>query len=235
MPEEKQGCEDLCHRQVLSELLGTFILVFCGTAAVAVNSLSSGALGHVGICLVFGLVVTAMIYAVGDVSGAHLNPAVTLAFYVSRRLRLRCVFPYIAAQIAGAVTASLLVKLLFSNAGTLGETLPAGWINIGGAFALELVMSFILMSVILNVSTGAMEKGIMAGVAVGGTVGLLALLGGPATGASMNPARSLGPALISGQIQYLWLYMAAPLAGTLLAVMVCGLLRKKDGFTSCET
>jgi aquaporin Z len=199
--------------------MGTFALVFAGCGAIIVNDTFGGLLGHVGVCLVFGLVVMAMIYAVGNISGAHINPAVTLGFMFAGRLERRLVLPYISSQLLGAVTAALLLRFLFPEHDTLGATLPG--VDLLRVFVMEMLLSFLLMFVILNVSTGHMEKGIMAGVAVGGTVALEALLGGPVTGASMNPARSLGPALVSFNLQSLWIYLLAPVAGMYLAHPTC--------------
>jgi aquaporin Z len=161
----------------------------------------------------------AMIYSVGNISGAHLNPAVTIGFFVTGRLSFRLVPPYILSQFTGALLAALALRILFAEHGNLGATLPAG--PLWQSFFLEVILSFFLMFVILNVSTGHMEKGIMAGVAVGGTVALAALMGGPVSGASMNPARSLGPALLSGQLQHLWIYLVAPVSGAVLAAPTC--------------
>lgn len=206
-------------KRLLGELLGTFFLVFVGTGAIVVNDVSGGAITHLGVSLVFGLVVMAMIYALGDVSGAHLNPAVSGAFCLAGRISARECAPYVVSQILGALLASVLLLALFPAHATLGATLPAGapW----QSFALEFVMSFLLMFVILGVSTGAKEKGTLAGVAVGGVVALEALFGGPISGASMNPARSLAPALVSGNLQHLWVYLAAPMGGCILAVFAC--------------
>jgi aquaporin NIP len=206
-------------KKLLAEVLGTFTLVFAGTGAIVINAASHGAIGHAGIALTFGLVVLAMIYTFGDVSGAHLNPAVTLVFAVARRLAWRDVPGYVAAQLTGALAASLLLRGLYPQDATLGATLPAG--TEMQSFALELVLSTILMLTILSVSTGAKEKGISAGIAIGGVVALEAMFAGPASGASMNPARSLAPALVSGHLEHLWLYLAAPVLGALIAVPLC--------------
>lgn len=203
-------------RKALAELLGTFFLVFAGTGAIVIDGLSGGAIGHAGIALTFGLVVLAMIHTFGDISGAHLNPAVTLGFAVAGRFPWRQVPPYLAAQLAGAFAASGLLKFLFPAPGTLGATLPAG--PVSQSFILEIVLTAALMMVILNVSTGAKEKGITAGIAIGATVALEAMFAGPVCGASMNPARSLAPAIVSGHLQHLWLYPAATILGALLAV-----------------
>lgn len=205
--------------RLLAEFLGTFALVFAGTGAIVVNADSGGAIGHAGIALTFGLVVLAMIYTFGDVSGAHFNPAVTIAFAAAGRFSWREVPFYLFAQIAGAVAASGLLRSLFPGDSTLGATLPAG--PVAQSFVFELVLTFLLMLVILNVSTGAKEKGITAGIAVGSVIALEAMFAGPISGASMNPARSLGPALVNGEFRHLWIYLAAPILGALLAIPPC--------------
>jgi aquaporin Z len=206
-------------RKLAAELLGTFALVFAGTGAIVINDVSGGTVTHVGIALTFGLIVLAMIYAVGDVSGAHLNPAVTLGFFAARRFEGRWVGPYITSQVAGALLASLSLRLMFPTSTTLGATLPAG--AAAQSFALEAVLTFMLMFVILSVSTGSKEKGILAGVAVGSVIALEALFAGPISGASMNPARSLAPALVSLRFDSLWVYLAAPALGAFAGVLAC--------------
>jgi aquaporin NIP len=210
-------------RRYLSEFIGTFVLVFAGTGAIVIDSASNGAVTHVGVALTFGLVVLAMIYALGDISGAHLNPAVTLAFSIARRFSWRDVPFYIVAQVIGAIAASGLLRILFPADAKLGGTWPAG----PGAqtFILEVVLTFILMLVVLSVSTGAKEKGITAGIAVGAVIALEALFAGPISGASMNPARSLAPAVATGHLQHLWIYLFATCLGAALAVPVCCALR----------
>lgn len=228
------ACPKVIHKS-FAEFIGTFILVFMGTGAVMVNSMSSGVITHVGIALVFGMVVTAIIYAAGDLSGAHINPAVTIAFCVARRECWCTALYYIPAQILGAVGASFLLRLMLPDVTTLGQTVPGLGLNWWATFAFEFIFSLILMVVILNVSTGAKEKGVMAGVAVGFTVCILAMVGGPLTGASMNPARSIGPQFASGQLEYFWLYLLAPLLGTISAVAVAAIMRKgyvADGLDS---
>jgi MIP family channel proteins len=212
-------------QRFLAEAIGTFALVFAGTGAIVVNDIAQGVISHVGIALTFGLVVMAMIYAVGDISGAHLNPAVTLGFWLARRLPGTDIIPYIASQLFGALAASVLVRVLLGPHSTLGATLPTG--SMGQSFFLEIVLTFLLMFTILNVATGAKEKGATAGLAIGAVVALAALFGGPISGASMNPARSLGPALVSGQLQFLWLYLLAPVLGSALAVIVCRYSRER--------
>lgn len=212
-------------RKLCAEVLGTFVLVFAGTGAIVINDLSGGTISHVGIALTFGLVVLAMIYALGDVSGAHLNPAVSLGFYFAHRFSGRLLGPYIASQCLGALLASLTLRFLFPDHGTLGMTVPAGAAL--QSFVLEAILTFILMFVILSVSTGAKEKGLMAGVAIGAVIGLEALFAGPISGASMNPARSLAPALMSGQVQELWIYLLAPTLGAIVAVGACRCVQEK--------
>ncbi len=164
--------------------------------------------------------VLALVYALGDVSGAHLNPAVTLGFFLARRFPGRQVLPYVLSQVAGALLASGLLRLLFLGDPTsLGTTLPAG--PAAQSFVLEVVLTLFLMFVILSVATGAKEKGVMAGVAVGAVIALEALFAGPVCGASLNPARSLAPALVSGRLEYLWVYLLAPPLGAALAVPTC--------------
>jgi aquaporin NIP len=206
------------EKKYFAEAVGTFCLVFAGTGAIVIDSLTHGAVTHVGVGLTFGFIVMAMIYAFGDVSGAHLNPAVTLGFFIAQRLSARCVLPYIFSQLAGALLGSLAILALFGNHVSLGATLPAG--PASQAFALEAILTAILMLVILNVSTGSKETGAMAGIAVGAVIALEALFAGPITGASMNPARSLAPALVSGNFRAVWVYIFAPLIGSALAVPI---------------
>lgn len=203
-------------RKLLAEAAGTFALVFAGTGAVVVNDATGGAVTHAGVSLAFGGIVAAMICFLGNVSGAHINPAVTLGFVASRRLPAREAGPYVAAQCAGAVAASFLLRLLAPAHPHLGATLPAG--SLAASFALEVGLTLGLMFVILGVSTGPLLR---TALAVGAVVGLASLLAGPISGASMNPARSLGPALASGRLEPLWIYLTAPFAGALLAVPLC--------------
>ena len=211
-------------KKSLAEFIGTFALVFAGTGAIVINETSGGAITHVGIALTFGLVVLAMIYSVGDISGAHLNPAVSIGFVVARRFPVRELVPYIVSQCAGAFAATGVLRLLFPRNATLGATLPAG--SEMQSFILELVLTAILMFVILGVSTGAAEKGITAGIVVGSVIGLEAMFAGPICGASMNPARSLAPALVSGHLEHLWLYIAAPILGVCIGVLGCRCVRE---------
>jgi aquaporin NIP len=211
-------------RKLAAEFVGTFALVFAGTGAIVINETTGGAITHVGVALTFGLIVLAMIYAVGDISGAHLNPAVSLGFFAARRFSLSEVVPYILSQCAGALVASVILRLLFPQNVMLGATLPAG--SAAQSFVLEAILTAILMFVILSVSTGAAEKGITAGIAVGAVIGLEAMFAGPICGASMNPARSLAPALISGHLQYVWIYLLAPLTGACVGVLACRCARE---------
>jgi aquaporin NIP len=206
-------------KKLVAEFIGTFALVFAGTGSIVINDVSGGGVTHVGIALTFGLVVLAMIYTVGDISGAHLNPAVTGAFWLSGRFSIQQVLPYILAQCIGAIAASGLLHFLFPTHANLGATLPAG--SDLQSFVLELILTLLLMFVILNVSAGAKEKGVTAGIAVGAIIGLEAMFAGPICGASMNPARSLAPALVSGHLEHLWIYLVAPFIGACLAVFAC--------------
>jgi aquaporin NIP len=210
----------------LSELLGTFALVFCGTGAIVINQQAGGVITHVGIAITFGFIVMAMIYALGDISGAHMNPAVTIAFTIAKRFQLEQVLPYIISQGIGAILASATLKYLFPTNQTLGATLPAG--SEMQSFILEFILSFFLMLVIINVATGSKEQGMFAGLAIGSTVLLEAMFAGPICGASMNPIRSISPALISGHTEHLWLYIIAPIAGAAFAIPIFHLLHNKN-------
>jgi aquaporin Z len=219
-------------KKYAAEFLGTFALVFAGTGAIVINSVTGGSVTHAGIAITFGLIVMAMIYSVGGVSGAHFNPAVTVGFLLAQRLKLACVFPYIASQLAGAFLASAIVRLLFGNVAQPGATIPAG--SATQSFGLEVILKAILMFVILNVATGSKEQGLMAGIAIGGTVGLEAMFAGPICGASMNPARSIAPALISGSVTSLWIYIIAPLVGVAIAVP-CWLATRSESAVEVHT
>jgi aquaporin Z len=204
---------------LVAEAIGTFILIFAGTGAIMVNQISQGAVTHLGISAVFGSVVAALIYALGHISGAHFNPAVTLAFWSSGFFQKRRVFPYIAAQLIGAIAASTLLRLSLGNVANLGATLPLNdnWLQ---SLILETVLTFILMFVILGSGLDRRAAIGFAGLAIGFTVGLEAACMGPITGASMNPARSLAPALVGGIWQHQWLYWVAPIVGAQFAVLV---------------
>jgi MIP family channel proteins len=211
-------------RKYAAEFIGTFALVFAGTGAIIINDVTGGAVTSVGVGLTFGMIVLTMIYAVGDVSGAHLNPAVTLGFFAARRLEGKMVLPYVVSQFSGALAASLFLRGLFPQHSTLGTTAPAG--PAFQSLVLEIILTALLMFVILNVSVGAKERGITAGIAVGAVIALEALFAGPISGASMNPARSFAPALVSQHLSFLWIYLLAPVAGALLAVAGCRCVRK---------
>ena len=192
---------------------------------MVIDDVTGGVVSHVGVSLTWGLIVLAMIYALGDISGAHFNPAVTIAFALARRFPRREVLPYVLCQCAGAICASALVYLLFPAHPTLGATLPRG--SHLQSFVLEFVLTYLLMFVILNVSSGSKEKGSMAGVAVGAVIGLEALFAGPICGASMNPARSLAPALMTLNFGALWIYLAGPILGAAAAVIGCRCVQEK--------
>jgi len=218
-------------KKLAAECFGTCALVFAGTGAIVINDVTSGAVSHVGVALTFGLVVLAMIYALGDVSGCHLNPAVTLGFFMARRLDRRWVGPFMLSQTIGALLASLVLRLMFPTHTTLGATFPAG--DSFQSFVLEFILTLILMFVILSVSSGSKEKGVLAGVAVGAVIALEALFAGPISGASMNPARSFAPALVSMRFDHLWVYLAASILGACLSVFVCRCVQQ-PGCCRCE-
>lgn len=212
----------------LAELCGTFILVFAGTGAIVINDVSSGVVTHPGIALTFGLVVLAMIHTFGPISGAHMNPAVTLGLFAAGRFPRRSLAAYLCSQLAGALLASLVLKLLFPDHTTLGATIPSG--SSLQSFVLELILTWILMLVVLRLSD-APSSNAQAGLVVGSVIALEAMFAGPVCGASMNPARSLGPALVSVNLQQLWIYLTAPVLGALLAVPLAGILRTPSAST----
>ncbi len=203
-------------RRYIAELIGTFALVFCGTGAIVIDQQSGGVITHAGVAITFGLIVMSMIYSLGNISGAHLNPAVSIAFTVAGRFPARQLPGYIISQATGALLASLTLKLLFPANQLLGATLPAG--SDMQSFVLELLLTFFLMLVIMNVATGSKEQGMFAGLAIGAVVALEAMFAGPICGASMNPVRSLAPAVVSGHLEHLWVYQAAPVIGAVLAI-----------------
>ncbi len=217
-------------RAWFAEALGTAILVFAGTGAIIINDVSNGAITHPGIALTFGLVVMALIYSLGHISGAHLNPAVTLGLWSAGRTPAREIPPYLLAQCLGAILASAALRLLFPEHPTLGATLPAG--SVLQSFLLEFLLTAFLMLVILSTTGGPVVQRPFAGLAIGAVIALEAMFAGPICGASMNPARSLGPALISGQRQHLWAYLVAPIAGALVGTLVAGLLRDPSSNSS---
>ena len=205
-------------KKYIAELIGTFALIFCGTGAVIIDEQTNGQIGHIGIAITFGLIVTAMIYTFGSKSGAHVNPAVTIAFSLANLFPRKEILPYIISQVIGAFMATTLLKLLFPANLNLGATIPTGS-NLQ-SFILEIVLTCILMLVILFTSQGSKETGTMAGLAIGGFVLLAAMFAGPVSGASMNPVRSLSPAVVSGNITALWIYLTAPIIGAALATFV---------------
>jgi aquaporin NIP len=212
--------EDL--RALLAEAVGTFALVFAGCGAVMVDA-KTHQLGHVGVAITFGLVIMFGIYAVGHISGAHFNPSVTLAFALSRHFPWSRAVGYWGAQLIGALAAAAILRGSLGNVADVGATLPSG--SQGQAFLWELILTFFLMFVIMAVATDTRAVGEAAAIAIGGTVGLDAMFGGPITGASMNPARSIGPALVSGNLHALWLYIVAPILGASLAALTYQFIR----------
>ncbi|AXT59968.1 MIP family channel protein [Aquimarina sp. AD10] len=218
-------------RKYISESIGTFSMIFCGTGAMTINEVTGGDVSHVGIAITWGLIVMAMIYAFGEISGAHFNPAVTIAFAYAKKFEWKEVPKYILAQCIGAVAASSILLFLFPDSEFLGGTIPS--IDSSKAFVLELILTYFLMVVIINVSTGSKETGTMAGIAIGGVVLLEAMFAGPVTNASMNPARSFAPALLSGNWQHQWLYFIAPVIGALLAVLTCKLVKPDNCCDDC--
>jgi MIP family channel proteins len=209
-------------RLLAAELVGTFTLVFAGCGAVMVDA-KTHALGHVGVALSFGLVIMVMIYAVGHISGAHFNAAVTFAFALGRHFPWSRAAGYWCAQLTGALAAAGLLRASLGDVAHVGATLPAG--SQGQSFLWELVLSFFLMFVIMAVATDTRAVGEAAAIAIGGTIGLDAMFGGPISGASMNPMRSLGPALVSGDLHALWLYILAPILGASIGALAYRFVR----------
>ena len=212
-------------KKYLSEIIGTFSMIFCGCGAMVINDFTGGIITHPGVAITWGLIVMTMIYAFGDISGAHFNPAVTVGFAVAKKFSWKEVPKYIVAQFTGAFAASLLLLYLFPDS-DLGATIPT--IEPIKVFIIELLLSFFLMVVIVNVSTGSKEIGPIAGIAVGGVILLEAMFAGPLTKASMNPIRSLAPALASRNFTDLWVYLTAPFLGMLLAVFSCKLVKEDN-------
>ena len=204
-------------KKYIAEVIGTFGLVFCGTGAIIIDEQTGGAISHIGVAITSGLIVLAMIYTFGEKSGAHFNPAVTLGFVVAKRFDWRQTLPYIISQIIGALFATGVLTFLFPDNLNLGATQPSG--SYMQSFVLEFILTYLLMLVILNVSQGSKEVGVLAGIAIGATVGLEAMFAGPICGASMNPARSLAPAIVSGNISGLSIYLVAPTLGTMASAL----------------
>jgi aquaporin NIP len=205
-------------RKYVGELIGTFILVFCGTGAMVIDQQTGGAVSHVGVAISWGLIVMSLIYSLGNVSGCHINPAVSIAFTIAGRFKARLLPGYIVSQLMGALLASVILKLLFPTSPLLGATMPVG--TEMQSFVLELLLTFFLMLVIMNVAHGSKEQGMFAGIAIGAVVGLEAMFAGPICGASMNPIRSLAPAIVSGHLEHIWIYLTAPVLGAALAIPV---------------
>lgn len=210
----------------VAEGIGTFGLVFAGCGAIVIDQLSGGQVTHVGVGLVFGLIITVMIYSLGHISGAHFNPAVTLGFVLARHFPLQRLAGYWLAQFLGAILASGCLRLLFGDVAHLGATLPTGSGGAWQSFGLEALLTFFLMFVIMAMATDTRAIGQAAALAIGATVGLEALFAGPISGASMNPARSLGPALLSWTWTDQWVYLIAPLVGALAGALVYRALRQ---------
>jgi MIP family channel proteins len=210
----------------VAEAIGTFGLVFAGCGAIMIDTLSGGQITHVGVGLVFGLIITVMIYAFGHLSGAHFNPAVTLAFVLARHFSIRRLMAYWLAQLLGAVLAASCLRLLFGNVAALGATVPMGSGGAWQSFGLEVVLTFLLMIVIMAMATDTRAVGQAAALAIGATVALEALFAGPISGASMNPARSLGPALLSWTWTAQWVYIVGPLLGAIAGAYLYRWLRE---------
>ena len=215
-------------KQYFSETLGTFAMVFCGCGAMTINEITGGSISHVGVAVTWGLIVMAMIYAFGEISGAHFNLAVTIGFAFAKKFSWKEVPKYILAQAIGAIFAAFLLWFLFPESQFLGETTLADGFSSYKAAILEFLLTFFLMVVIINVSTGSKEIGTMAGIAIGGVILLEAMFAGPMTKASMNPIRSIAPALFTGNYQYLWLYISAPILGAIAAVSSCKLVKDEQ-------
>ncbi|UOY08038.1 aquaporin [Muricauda sp. SCSIO 64092] len=211
---------------LVAEFIGTFLLVFFGTGAIIVDGLYDGMVTHLGVAIVFGLVVLVVIYAIGEISGAHLNPAVTWAFFVAKRIEAPKAVWYTLTQIIAAIAASAILRAMFPETITMGETLPSN--GLLPATIMEFILTFTLMFVIINVATGSKEQGLMAGLSIGFTVLICALMGGPVSGASMNPARSIGPALIGGNPTHLWMYVIVPLLGAISSIYVWKIITIKN-------
>ncbi len=231
MKSSSKYLSDSDWRELLAEAIGTFILVFAGTGAIMVNQISNGAITHLGVSFVFGAVVTALIYTFGHISGAHFNPAVTLAFWRSGFLPTFKVLPYIIAQILGGVLASLMLLLSLGSVANLGATIPLhdNWLQ---SLILEIILTFILMLVIFGSGLDRRSHSGFAGIAIGLTVGLEAACMGSITGASMNPVRSFAPTLVGGVWQHHWIYWVAPILGAQLAVFVYAQL--SNGFRDLQ-
>jgi aquaporin Z len=213
-------------KKYLAEFIGTFTLIFCGTGAIVIDQQFGGAISHVGVCLVWGAIVSCVIFALGDVSGAHINPAVTFGFWLARRFEAKEIPPYILSQAAGAITASATLHFLFPDNKLLGGTYPAG--SDMQSFIIEFLVTFFLMFLIMQVATGSKEKGMFAAIAIGSMVMLEAMFVGPVSGDSTNPIRSLAPAIVSGHFEHQWIYLTAPFLGAAFAVLIWHVLKEKE-------
>ncbi len=212
-------------KKYIAEILGTFILIFCATGAIIINQESRGVIGHAGIAISVGLLVMVLIYSFGNISGAHFNPAVSIAFVCAKKFSVKELVPYIISQTIGAVSASLLLKFLFPNNQLLGATIPVG--SELQSFILEYILTFILMLVIMNVAHGSKEQGMFAGLAIGATILMEAMFAGPISGASMNPVRSFAPAIVSGHLEHLWIYLTATTLGAVSSIPIWIFLTEK--------
>jgi len=210
-------------KKYIAEFIGTFALVFFGTGSIIVDQVTNGGVSHVGIAITFGLIVMTMIYGLGEISGAHINPAVSISFAIAGRLPVKLLAPYVTSQVAGAFLASIVLRLLFPTNQFLGSTIPTGPPE--QSFMLEFILTLFLMLVIISVASGSKEQGMFAGIAIGSVVLLEAMFAGPISGASMNPARSLAPAVISGHTEFLWVYLLAPVLGAAFAIAIWKFLR----------
>jgi len=206
-------------KKYIAELIGTFGLVFIGTGSIVVNESSNGAVGLVGIALAFGLIVATMIYVFGNISGAHINPAVTISFAIDKGISKKDALFYIIFQVIGAILASVILKILFPENQNLGLTAVSGTIT--QSFIMEVVSTFLLMLVILGITQqGEKESKALAGIIIGAIVLAMIFVAGPISGGSFNPARSIGPAVMSGNFTDLWLYLIAPTVGAVIAMFV---------------
>jgi aquaporin NIP len=210
-------------KKYVAEFIGTFALIFFGTGACIVNETMHGVLGNVGVAICWGLVVMILIYAFGSISGCHINPAVTIGFAINKSFPTNQVLPYIISQSLGGITASFVLKFLFPASIALGGTIPVG--TAFQSFILEIILTFFLLLVVLQVAIGSKEQEMFAGIAIGGVVLLEAMFAGPICGASMNPIRSIAPAIASNHLQYLWIYVTAPFLGAIAAVYVHQILK----------
>ena len=215
-------------KKYYAELIGTFAMVFCGCGAMTINEITNGSISHVGVASVWGLIVMAMIYAFGSISGAHFNPAVSIGFAVAKKFPWKEVPKYFTAQLMGGILAIALLWYLFPDSQFLGESTPANGFPDFKAAVLEFVLTFFLMIVIINISTGSKEIGIMAGIAVGGVILLEAMFAGPMTKASMNPVRTIAPAIFTGRFNHVWFYIVAHVLGAITAVLSYKLFDTKN-------